>query len=73
MQIIKVFNKSYDAPSGILSSKFLTKNGRKITLILGDSNLYRIVKLLKTLSLKKESNLPLWRVNLDIRSKFRTL
>ncbi|CAD8077040.1 unnamed protein product [Paramecium primaurelia] len=42
MQIIKVFNKSYDAPSGILSSRFITKKGRKITLILSDSKLYRI-------------------------------
>ncbi|CAD8083042.1 unnamed protein product [Paramecium sonneborni] len=42
MQIIKLFNKSYDAPSGILSSRFITKNGRKITLILSDSKLYRI-------------------------------
>ncbi|CAK74127.1 unnamed protein product (macronuclear) [Paramecium tetraurelia] len=42
MQIIKVFIKSYDTPSGILSSRFITKNGRKITLILSDSKLYRI-------------------------------
>jgi polo-like kinase 4 len=53
MQIIKVFNKSYDAPSGILSSKFITKNKRKITLILSDSNLYRIVKLLNNFKSEK--------------------
>lgn len=53
MQIIKVFNKSYDAPSGILSSKFITKNGRKITLVLSDSKLYRIVNFLYYVSLTK--------------------
>mgnify|MGYP001807847519 CR=1 FL=1 len=47
MQFIKLFNKSYDAPSGILSSRFITKNGRKITLILSDFKLYRIVISLK--------------------------
>jgi len=47
MQIIKVFTKSYDAPSGIICSRFITKNGRKITLQLSDSHLFRIVILFK--------------------------